>query len=107
MNHPRPLTALALASAVALLAPAVHAAGANTLEGWAIMPANTFAAGPTAGQFAGAGAGGNALPLLNLQPVQGFSAVLRGAVAGSYLFIPTTASARRATRPTHCCASTA
>ena len=88
MNHPRPLTALALASAVALLAPAVHAAGANTLEGWAFMPANTFAAGPTAGQFAGTGAGGNALPLLNLQPVQGFSAVLRGAVAGSYLFMP-------------------
>ncbi len=57
----------------------------NTLSGWAIMPANTFSDGPTSGQFAGAGAGGNALPLVNLQPVQGFSAVLNGPTAGSFL----------------------
>src|SRR5215813_4953686 len=51
-------------------------AGANELVGFALMPANTFAEGPTSGQFAGPGAGGNALPLLEKQPVQGVSAVL-------------------------------
>ena len=78
----------AAAAAAALVLSPLAMAGVNTLEGWALMPANTFADGPTAGQFAGAGNGGNALPLVNLQPVQGFSAVLRGAVAGSYLFMP-------------------
>ena len=57
--------------------------GSNTLTGWALMPANTFSDGPSSGQFAGAGAGGNPLPLLNQQPVQGFSGVLAGATAGS------------------------
>jgi len=78
----------AAAAAAALVLSPLAMAGVNTLEGWALMPANTFADGPTSGQFAGAGNGGNALPLVNLQPVQGFSAVLRGAVAGSYLFMP-------------------
>ncbi len=64
------------------------ASSAQTLTGWALMPANTFSDGPTAGQFAGAGAGGNALPLLNKQPVQGISAVLSGPVAGSFLVMP-------------------
>jgi hypothetical protein len=62
----------------------VATAAVNTLEGWALMPANTFSDGPSSGQLAGSGAGGNALPLLNLQPVQGFSGVLAGAVPGSY-----------------------
>ncbi len=57
----------------------------STLSGWALLPANTFADGPTSGQFAGAGAGGNPLPLLNKQPVQGFSAVLNGPTSGSFL----------------------
>ncbi len=57
----------------------------STLSGWAIMPAATFSDGPTSGQFAGAGAGGNTLPLLNKQPVQGFSAVLNGPTADSFL----------------------
>lgn len=78
----------AVATAVVALfaAPMAHAASAS-LEGWALMPANTFADGPTSGQFA-SGAGGNPLPLLNKQPVQGFSAVLAGPTAGSYLFMP-------------------
>jgi hypothetical protein len=63
---------------------AVPAIGANTLVGFASLPANTFADGPTSGQFAN-GAFGNALPLLNKQPVQGFSAVLQGPVPGSFL----------------------
>lgn len=77
-----------LAATLAALSAAhtAHAASA-TLEGWALMPANTFAEGPTAGQFA-TGAGGNTLPLLNKQPVQGFSAVLAGPTAGSYYFMP-------------------
>jgi hypothetical protein len=77
-------TLLVAAIATTLLAPAAQAAGSNTLSGWALMPANTFADGPTSGQFAGAGAGGNPLPLLNTQPVQGFSGVLAGATVGNY-----------------------
>ena len=60
----------------------------STLAGWALMPANTFAEGPTTGQFAGAGAGGNPLPLLNKQSVQGYSAVLNGPTAGTYIVMP-------------------
>jgi hypothetical protein len=88
MTLPRPLKPAAFAAtALALLtaAPLAQAASA-TLEGWALMPANTFSDGPTSGQFA-SGAGGNALPLLNKQPVQGFSAVLAGPTAGSYVFM--------------------
>jgi hypothetical protein len=87
MTLPRPLKPTALAAtALAFFAasPLAQAASA-TLEGWALMPANTFSEGPTSGQFAN-GAGGNALPLLNKQPVQGFSGVLAGPTAGSYLF---------------------
>ena len=58
-------TAIAAAMASTLLAPAAQAAGTNTLTGWALMPAATLSDGPTSGQFAGAGAGGNALPLIN------------------------------------------
>lgn len=75
------LKPLALAVAAALALPA---SAAGTLSGFAMLPANTFADGPTSGQFAGAGAFGNALPLIDKQPVQGFSAVLDGPVAGSY-----------------------
>src|SRR5262245_41030762 len=63
-------------------------AAANELIGFALMPANTFAVGPTSGQFAGPGAGGNALPLIDKQPVQGFSAVLNGPKAGSFYVMP-------------------
>ena len=63
-------------------------AGATELVGFALMPANTFADGPTSGQFAGPGAGGNALPLLDKQPVQGISAVLPGRAATSFYVMP-------------------
>jgi len=72
-------------AAAAVLCLANGALAQSTLTGWALMPANTFSDGPTSGQFAGAGAGGNPLPMLNRQPVQGFSAVLIGPVAGSVL----------------------
>ncbi|MCQ9378378.1 esterase-like activity of phytase family protein [Methyloversatilis sp. XJ19-49] len=78
MNADFARLSLALALTAAFAAPAAHAAQ-NTLAGWAVMPANTFSDGPTSGQFAGAGAGGNPLPLIDLQPVQGFSGVLAGA----------------------------
>jgi hypothetical protein len=79
-KHAPTLTLLAAA-----LCASTPALAQSTLSGWAWMPANTFSDGPTSGQFAGAGAGGNPLPLLNKQPVQGFSAVLDGPTAGSFL----------------------
>ena len=33
-------------------------ADVNTLEGWAVLPANTFSDGPASGPFAGGGSGG-------------------------------------------------
>ena len=61
-----------------------HSASAAELLDRAVLPANSFSTGPTSGQFA-SGANGNVLPLINKQPVQGFSAVLRGPVKGTYL----------------------
>ena len=75
-----------MAAALALFAGLASAQ--STLSGWAVLPANTFSDGPSSGQFAGAGAGGNPLPLLNLQPVQGFSAVLAGPTAGTFRVMP-------------------
>src|SRR5262245_62480311 len=63
-------------------------AAATELVGFALMPANTFAEGPTSGQFAGLGAGGNALPLVNKQPVQGISAVLAGPTDDTFYVMP-------------------
>jgi hypothetical protein len=49
---------------------------ADQLEGRAVLPAATFAQGPTSGQQLGANPiNGQPLPFLNKQPVQGFSAV--------------------------------
>lgn len=82
-----PLSAVAVAAAlVASLGTASTAlASDNTLVGWALMPAATVADGPTTGQFAG---NPGLLPLVNAQSVQGFSAVLNGPLAGTYLFMP-------------------
>ena len=82
-----------IASAVALGALVLTgAAQANTeLSGWALMSANTFAAGPTSGQFTT-----NNFPLANPlpvpapygQPVQGLSAVLHGPTVSSFYVMP-------------------
>ncbi len=48
----------------------------QTLVGFASLPADTFATGPTSGQFITA-ANGVKPPFANRQPVQGFSSVLR------------------------------
>ena len=71
-----------LSVALTTLLASMLAAGtaqAQTLTGWAQMPAATFADGPTAGQFAAPNPyGSNLPPFLNKQPVQGFSGVLAG-----------------------------
>jgi hypothetical protein len=49
---------------------------AQTLTGFASLPADTFSPGPTSGQFI-APANGRIPPFIGKQPVQGFSSVLR------------------------------
>lgn len=57
-----------------------------TLVGWALQPADTFADGPTSGQLAAANPYGTLRPpYRDRQPVQGFSAGLRG-VGASFVF---------------------
>lgn len=75
----------ALAAALALSASIAQAGAA--LAGFATMPADTFAPGPTSGQFASS-ANGRTLPLVHKQPVQGFSAVLPGPFEGSFVVMP-------------------
>lgn len=78
------LTTPALAAAL-LLAGSAHA---QTLTGWALMPAATFADGPTSGQFAAPNPyGTNLPPYVGQQPVQGFSAVLRGPRRDTFRFL--------------------
>jgi hypothetical protein len=86
---------LAAAMACSLATP-THAAG--TLAGWAVMPADTFAPGPTSGQFV-ADANGRDLPLVGKQPVQGFSAVLPGPVPGSFKVMPDNGFGTKANSP--------
>src|SRR3954464_5785903 len=66
---------------------AASAANAAELLDRAVLPAATFAPGPTSGQFT-SGANGFATPFVNQQPVQGFSAVLPGPRKGTYLVMP-------------------
>jgi len=67
---------------VLLLLPAL-AAQAATLIGFAELPAHTFTPGPTSGQYIIA-SNGTEPPFVNLQPVQGFSALLAQS-DGTYL----------------------
>jgi hypothetical protein len=69
-----------------LLAGSASPAFAQTLEGFARLAADTFAAGPTSGQFI-TPANGTAPPFDHKQPVQGFSSVLR-ATDGDFLAMP-------------------
>jgi hypothetical protein len=67
-----------------LLSPSLSGrAEAQTLEKFAALPADTFAAGPTSGQFI-TPANGRTPPFVDKQAVQGISAVLR-ASKGDYL----------------------
>lgn len=72
-------------TAALLLACSAHA---QTLTGWALMPAATFADGPTSGQFAAPNPYGTHLPpYADRQPVQGFSAVLPGPRRDTFRFL--------------------
>lgn len=79
---PRPL--IALASLAAAAACAAFGAGPSaaeppagaTLEGRAVLPATTFAAGPASGALLGTAPINGVTPPFRGQPVQGFSAVL-------------------------------
>lgn len=74
----------------ALAAVLVLAAGAEaqTLSGWATLPAATFAEGPTSGQFAGPNPyGTHPPPYVGRQPVQGFSGVLPGPRPDTFHFL--------------------
>ncbi|MGM9490826.1 esterase-like activity of phytase family protein [Ideonella sp. YS5] len=93
MNLARIALAATMACSFAITA---HAAG--TLAGWAVMPADTFAPGPTSGQFV-SDANGRDLPLVGQQPVQGFSAVLPGPVAGTFMVMPDNGFGTKANSP--------
>lgn len=68
------LRQLVIVAALGLAVPS--AAAAQTLVKFASLPADTFAPGPTSGQFI-TPANSRTPPFLNKQPVQGFSSVLR------------------------------
>jgi hypothetical protein len=89
MNRNRSLSQVALAipvsflSAVSALPPSV----AVELVGRAVLPAATFAPGPTSGQLI-TGTNGQTTPFTDKQPVQGFSAILPGPAPGTFLAMP-------------------
>jgi len=66
------------------LAAAHGSATAQTLEGFAAFPADTFAPGPTSGQLILA-ANGRLPPFEDKQPVQGISSVLAGSHGGFWV----------------------
>jgi hypothetical protein len=74
--------AMSIVSAVLVLMSVVPAP-AQTLERFASLPADTFAPGPTSGQFI-APTNGRVPPFVDRQPVQGISSVLRTG-GGDYL----------------------
>lgn len=58
------------------------------LIGWAVLSAATFASGPTSGQFANPNDyGTNRPPYVDQQPVQGFSAVIKGPSQDRFIFL--------------------
>jgi hypothetical protein len=64
----------------------------------AVLPSASFSPGPTSGQYAN-GANGVVLPLIGKQPVQGFSAVLRGPIEGTYLVMADNGFGNKANSP--------
>lgn len=62
---------------VLLLSQMAAVSQAATLTGFAMLPADTFRPGPTSGQFIEA-TNGRQPPFIDKQPVQGFSALLKG-----------------------------
>lgn len=76
------LSSLIAAPLIALTGPLSSAA--TELVGRAVLPAQTFAGGPTSGQLITGNTNNVPVPFLNTQPVQGISAVLPGATCGTY-----------------------
>jgi hypothetical protein len=68
-------TAIARLLAAASCVVIATTAEAQTLQGFAMLPADTFAPGPTSGQFI-APSNGSVPPYIDRQPVQGVSSVL-------------------------------
>ena len=67
---------VAIAASLCVVTAASPVLASDTLIGRAVLPAATFAEGPTAGRQLGANPiNGQAVPFVNKQPVQGFSAV--------------------------------
>ncbi|MDQ8199746.1 esterase-like activity of phytase family protein [Pelagicoccus enzymogenes] len=66
----------AIAALAASQLPIFLPASAQKLTGFTTLPADSFAEGPTSGQFIDGGANGRTAPFKNKQPVQGFSAML-------------------------------
>jgi hypothetical protein len=91
-----PRTLIALACSALALAAQAHAE--TTLIGFAQLPAETYAPGPTSGQFQSP-ANGITPPYVGKQPVQGFSAVLPGPVAGTYVVMPDNGFGTQANSP--------
>jgi hypothetical protein len=89
------MAAFAVCAASLVTLPNVKAA--ELLER-AVLPAETFAPGPTSGQFT---SGGNGIPtpFINRQPVQGFSAVLPGPVKGTFLVMVDNGFGNKASSP--------
>lgn len=76
-----------------LLSTTAAASQAATLTAYATLPADTFTPGPTSGQFIEA-ANGRQTPFSGQQPVQGFSALLKGE-NGSYYALSDNGFGRR------------
>lgn len=79
------IPAAILAGAAIVLSVAAVGLAGQTLVGFASLPADTFAAGPTSGQFIAA-ANGRMPPFVDRQPVQGFSSAI-AAADGAFLAI--------------------
>jgi hypothetical protein len=71
-----PITVILMLAAIVLAA--AGSSHAQTLEAFAVLPADTFEPGPTSGQFIAA-TNGRIPPFIDRQPVQGVSSVLRAA----------------------------
>jgi hypothetical protein len=97
MNPVRRNVGALMASAICSALVFQSASAAELLDR-AVLNAHSFSPGPTSGQYA-SGANGVVLPLINKQPVQGFSAVLRGPVKGTYLVMADNGFGNKANSP--------
>ncbi len=69
------------------------------LVGRAVLPADTFASGPTSGQFITDDTNGRTVPFLSQDAVQGFSSILTGPKAGTFLMMKDNGFGNKANSP--------